>query len=64
MPPGIKHAIEVYGVDHVLLGTDYGPVPISPREHINIVRNECGLLEDDREKVLGLNAVELFNLPV
>jgi predicted TIM-barrel fold metal-dependent hydrolase len=62
-PPGIRHAIEVFGIDHVMLGTDYGPVPIDPKEHIDIVRNDLGLSETDREKVLGGNAKELFNLP-
>jgi predicted TIM-barrel fold metal-dependent hydrolase len=62
-PPGIRHAIEVFGVDHVMLGTDYGPVPIDPKEHIDIVRNGLGLSEADQEKVLGGNAKELFNLP-
>ncbi|MDD5494134.1 MAG: amidohydrolase family protein, partial [Dehalococcoidia bacterium] len=58
-PAGIKHAIELYGIDHVLLGTDYGPVPISPREHIDIVCNDLGLAEEDQDKILGLNAKKL-----
>ncbi len=62
-PAGIRHAIEVFGIDHVLLGTDYGPVPISPKEHIDIVRNDLGLTAGDQEKILGLNAKKLFNLP-
>ena len=62
-PPGIKHAIEVYGIDHVLLGTDYGPIPISPEEHIRIIRNDLGLSPGEQEKILGLNAKELFGLP-
>jgi aminocarboxymuconate-semialdehyde decarboxylase len=62
-PPGIRHAIEVYGIDHALLGTDYGPIPIDPKEHIDIVRNEVGLSQRDQDKVLGLNAKELFGLP-
>lgn len=61
-PPGIKHAIEVYGIDHVLLGTDYGPIPISPEEHIRIIRNDLELSSTEQEKILGLNAKELFGL--
>jgi aminocarboxymuconate-semialdehyde decarboxylase len=60
---GIRHAIEVFGLDHVLLGTDYGPVPISPKEHIDILRNDLGLSVAEQEKILGLNARELFGLP-
>ncbi len=62
-PAGIRHAIEVFGIDHVLLGTDYGPVPISPKEHIDIITNELGLSAPDQEKILGLNAKALFGLP-
>jgi predicted TIM-barrel fold metal-dependent hydrolase len=62
-PPGIKHALELLGADHVLFGTDYGPVPISPKEHIDIVLNQLGLSKADQEKVLGLNAKGLLNLP-
>ncbi|MEW6554746.1 MAG: amidohydrolase family protein [Actinomycetota bacterium] len=59
---GIRHAIEVFGVDHVMLGTDYGPIPISPAEHIDIVRHDLGLTQAEQEKILGLNAKELFGL--
>jgi predicted TIM-barrel fold metal-dependent hydrolase len=61
--PGIRHAVEVFGVDRVLLGTDYGPVAIDPKEHIDIIRDDLGLSEADQDKVLGLNAGELFGLP-
>jgi predicted TIM-barrel fold metal-dependent hydrolase len=61
--PGMKHAIEVFGVNHVMLGTDYGPVAIDPREHIDIILNDLGLSEEDQDKVLGLNAQRLFGLP-
>lgn len=62
-PAGIKHAIEVFGIDHVLFGTDYGPVPFSPREHIDIICNDLGLSIQDQNKILGLNAQTLFELP-
>ena len=62
-PAGIKHAIEVFGIDHVLLGTDYGPLPISPKEHIAIICNDLGLSEENQDKILGVNAQKLFNLP-
>ena len=62
-PPGIKHAIEVFGIDHMLFGSDFGPVPISPKEQIDIVCNDLGLSEEDQDKILGLNAKVLFDLP-
>jgi aminocarboxymuconate-semialdehyde decarboxylase len=32
-PPHLREAVEVFGADRVLLGSDYPAVPISPREH-------------------------------
>ena len=54
--------IEAFGSDRVLLGTDYGPVPISPAEHIEIVRG-LGLDAEDETAVLGGNAQRFFKLP-
>jgi predicted TIM-barrel fold metal-dependent hydrolase len=51
----VRDAIEVYGIDHILFGTDYGPVPISPREHIDMVL-ALGLSSEDEEKILWRNA--------
>lgn len=62
-PPGIRHAIDVLGVDRVLLGTDYGPLPMSPREHIDIITEELGLPEESQNLILGINARDLFGLP-
>jgi aminocarboxymuconate-semialdehyde decarboxylase len=62
-PVGIRHAIEVFGIDRMLLGTDYGPVPMSPTEHIDIIYNDLGLSEEDQDKILGLNAKRLWDLP-
>ena len=35
--PHVRQAVEVFGADRVMFGTDYGPVPIDPKEHIDIV---------------------------
>ena len=32
-PIGVKAAIEKCGVDRVVFGTDYGPVPYGDKEH-------------------------------
>ncbi len=61
--PGIRHAIDVFGLERVLLGTDYGPLPMSPAEHIRIVTEDLGLSVDSQDMILGLNAKELFGLP-
>ncbi|MGO9122206.1 MAG: amidohydrolase family protein [Desulfomonilaceae bacterium] len=58
---GIRHGIDLLGADRVLFGTDYGPVPISPREHIDIVRS-LGLSREEEASILWKNAEELFKL--
>lgn len=59
---GARSTIDTFGIDHVVLGTDYGPIPYSPQEHIDIVRNELSLAPADQEKILGQNARALFGL--
>src|SRR5215469_6142586 len=59
--PHVREAVEVFGADRVMLGTDYGPVPIDPREHIDIVTG-LAIKEDDKEKMLWRNAARFFNL--
>ncbi len=56
-----RHAIELYGIDHVVFGTDYGPVPISPREHVDMVLG-LELDEEDRQKIFWKNADRLLKL--
>jgi predicted TIM-barrel fold metal-dependent hydrolase len=59
--PCVVRAIEVYGIDHIVFGTDYGPVPISPREHVKMVLS-LGLDDDQVEKILWRNADKLMRL--
>ena len=59
--PHVREAIEVLGPERVLLGSDFGPVSISPGEHVDLVRS-LGLDGADEERVLGANAEELFEL--
>jgi aminocarboxymuconate-semialdehyde decarboxylase len=62
-PTGVQHCIDLFGVDRVLLGTDYPAVPLSPKEHIDIVRG-LGLHPVDQAKILWKNADDLFKLGV
>ena len=59
--PGVRHMLEVFGIDRVLFGTDYGPVPISPAEHIEMIQS-LALSEDDEAKILWKNADRLYDL--
>ncbi len=57
--PHVREAVEVFGADRVMFGTDYGPVPIDPKEHIDIV-NALAISEADKEKILWRNAASVF----
>ena len=59
--PNVLRAIEVYGIDHILFGTDYGPVPLSPREHVDMVL-ALPLSDEDRDRIFWSNADSLFRL--
>jgi len=61
--PHVREAVEVFGAERVMLGTDYGPVPIDPSEHVAIVR-ELGLSAVDKENIMWRNAARFFNLDV
>jgi len=57
----VKHCIELFGIDRIVFGSDYGPVPISPKEHIDMVKS-LGLSREDEEKILWKNANQLFKV--
>jgi predicted TIM-barrel fold metal-dependent hydrolase len=58
-PLGIRHCLELFGPDRVLFGSDYPVIPISPAEHLAMIR-ELRLSAEDEERVLWRNATELF----
>ena len=59
--PHVREALEVFGADRVFFGTDYGPVPIDPSEHIALVE-ELDISAEEKEKIYWKNANEFFNL--
>jgi len=59
--PHVREALEVFGPDRVMFGTDYGPVPLDPKEHIDIVK-AMKLSPADEEKVFWKNANAFFKL--
>ena len=61
--PHVREAVEVFGAERVMFGTDYGPVPIDPKEHIDIV-NALAISPADKEKILWRNAARFYNLDV
>jgi aminocarboxymuconate-semialdehyde decarboxylase len=57
----VRQAIEVFGVDRVMFGSDYAAVPIDPAEHVSLL-DSLELTADQREKVLWRNADQFFGL--
>ena len=55
----LKAMIEMCGVDRVLFGTDFGPVPMSPKLHIDLV-NDTITDAGDRDKIFSTNTLALF----
>jgi predicted TIM-barrel fold metal-dependent hydrolase len=53
--------IEMCGVDRVLFGTDFGPVPMSPKLHIDLI-DDTITDEGDRNKIFSTNALALLRL--
>jgi predicted TIM-barrel fold metal-dependent hydrolase len=58
---GLKAMIEMCGVDRILFGTDFGPVPMSPRVHIDLV-NDTITNAVDREKIFSTTTLALLRL--
>ena len=61
--PQLRNLIEVWGADHIVMGTDYPfdmaqPDPVS---HVNSVKD---LSEADKARVMGINAAELLGIEV
>lgn len=60
-PAGVRHCIELFGADRLLFGSDYPAVNISPKEHVDLVKN-LGLCQEDLERILWKTANDLFRL--
>lgn len=58
---GIQHCLALFGPDRVLFGTDYAAVPISPKEHIDIIKN-LNLSREDESRIFWKNANNLFKV--
>jgi len=60
-PSMLTHLVEVLGPSHMLFGTDYPAVPISPGEHVALVQS-LDVTQDERDGIFHRNAIELFGL--
>lgn len=60
-PPAVRCAIDTVGVDHVMLGSDFPPVPMPLKSSVDTVK-ALGLPAGDQAKVLGGNAAKVFKI--
>ena len=60
-PPAVRCAIETVGLEHVMLGSDFPPVPQPLKRSVATVK-AVGLAPEDEAKVLGGNAAALFKI--
>ncbi len=57
----LRHLIEIWGADHILLGTDY-PYDMAEPDPVGHIKSVEGLSESDRNLVAGGNAARLLGL--
>jgi aminocarboxymuconate-semialdehyde decarboxylase len=60
-PDQLAYLVQKFGSDHVVLGTDY-PADMADYRPVELVYQTPGLDESDRERVCGLNALDLMGL--
>jgi predicted TIM-barrel fold metal-dependent hydrolase len=60
-PIGLRAAVEMCGVDRVVFGSDYGPIPYGIKEHVRIVEDVLPS-PDERELVFWKTSNRVFRL--
>lgn len=60
-PLYLRHLVEVVGVDHVMLGTDF-PFDMSETDPLALIGATEGINDDDRAAISGGNAASLYGL--
>jgi aminocarboxymuconate-semialdehyde decarboxylase len=58
----LKHLIEIWGADHIMLGTDY-PFDMAEPDPVGLLGRIKGVSKEDMALVAGGNAARLLGLP-
>jgi aminocarboxymuconate-semialdehyde decarboxylase len=58
----LKHLIEIWRADHIMLGTDY-PFDMAEPDPVGLLARIKGVSKKDMALVAGGNAVRLLGLP-
>ncbi|MAF47421.1 MAG: amidohydrolase family protein [Rhodospirillales bacterium] len=61
--PQLRHLIEVWGPDHIVMGTDY-PFDMAQPDPVGHVDSVQGLSDADKARVMGGNAAKLLGIEV
>jgi aminocarboxymuconate-semialdehyde decarboxylase len=59
----LDHLVKEYGVDHILVGTDY-PADMGETDPVGFIETAPFLDDTERRAILGGNAARLLNLPM
>jgi len=62
-PRMLRHMVDIYGADHVLLGTDY-PYDMGMEHPVDFIGGVSGLSLSDKNKIMGRNAARLLGVSV
>jgi aminocarboxymuconate-semialdehyde decarboxylase len=59
----LQYLVDLYGADHVLVGTDY-PADMGEIDPIGFIERASGLDDAERRAILGRNAARLLNIEI
>jgi aminocarboxymuconate-semialdehyde decarboxylase len=59
----LEYLVQEYGVDHILVGTDY-PADMGEIDPVGFIEGAKGLSDAERAAILGRNAARLLNMQV